>query len=93
MLYWLFPEVRHPLLLLLCLALSFLPLREMFRLMFEDLAGLAEDLETAAPPDAWSFLRGKLWEDRWAEMKLGFFALCCIALPTALYRLGSQLLA
>ena len=93
MLQWLFPQLEHPFLLVLSLSLSFYPLREFFRLLFDDLQGFADDVVTAAPPDWVSFLRGRLDEDRWAEFKIGFFVLGCIAMPTALYRLGSKLLA
>ena len=94
MLQWLFPQLEeHPFLLVLSLGLSCYPLREFFRLLFDDLQGFADDVVTAAPPDWVSFLRGRLDEDRWAEFKIGLFVLGCIAMPTALYRLGSKLLA
>ena len=92
MLHSLIPGVDHPWLLLACLALSVMPLKEMWRLIFGDGADFIEDVKIAAVPDWYAWLKGRYWEGEWAELKLLFFALCGVGVPTALYRLGKVLL-
>lgn len=87
MLQSLIPWVDHPWLLLACLALSVPPLREIWRMIFGDAADFAEDLRLAALPDWWAWFQGRYWDGQWAELKLTVFALLCVGLPAALYRI------
>lgn len=87
MLQSLIPWVDHPWLLLACLALAVPPLREIRRLLFGGGADFTEDLALAALPDWRAWLQGRYWDGQWAELKLALFALLCVGLPAAFYRI------
>ncbi len=47
------------------------------KLMFGSWEDFWEAIKFWLTPDIWSAFSGEYWEDRWAEMKLGFFILLC----------------
>lgn len=49
-------------------------------LIFDDFAGFFEALRYWITPDAWSWLKGELFEDLWAEMKMLVFLVACVAI-------------
>ncbi len=48
-----------------------------FRILFRDREEFLEAIWFWFKPDLWSALRGELWDDWWAEMKLGLFLSAC----------------
>jgi hypothetical protein len=87
-----FKEIEHPLLLGL-LALANWPVyREFMRMFFGDLDGFADSLHFWFIPDLISLLRGQYWDDQWAELKLGLWALLCVSTVVSEYKLLTSLL-
>ena len=48
-----------------------------YRVIFKDWEEFTEALWFWLKPDLWSALRGELFEDWWAEIKLGFLFAAC----------------
>ena len=48
------------------------------KVIFKDRDDFWEAVRFWFTPNFISFFRGEYWRDRFAEMKLGFFILCCV---------------
>jgi len=48
--------------------------------VFGGWAGFIEALVFWVKPELWSAIQGEFWEDWWAEIKLGFFAVACVTI-------------
>jgi len=69
--------IDHPFLLTMLAILNVPWYLYLLRGMFGDSEGIRESLRYMLTPDFISALRGRFWEDQWAEMKLFTFVLAC----------------
>ncbi len=69
--------VEHPFLLTMLVILNVPCYLYLLRGMFGDSEGIKESLMYMLTPDFISALRGRFWDDKWAEMKLFAFVLAC----------------
>ena len=69
----------------LSIAAGLLTLALLFKPFFGDLGGFLECLRFWLTPDIFSLFRGEWAEDWWAEMKLGMWLICGVAVGFAAY--------
>lgn len=83
---WLTEFVDHPYLLALAVLVALPLLWQYFRLFFGDLGGFVDDAELGGASDWDTLLKGRYVDGQWAELKIAFFVLICVALVASFYK-------
>ena len=82
----------HPFLLLILIVLNFPIYRILMEEFFGDIGNLKDSVWYWFTPDIISVLKGEFLEDKWAELKLGFYIGACSSVVAAEYIAISKLI-